>query len=197
MWRAKIIIRMLGIQRVLVRHGLDDIIRKTHFLRPLRFFFYLFPRSGDCSDPLGKRIRIALQDLGPIFVKFGQAVSTRRDLLPPDIADELAMLQDRVPPFPGEQARAIVESTLGRPITELFVNFDERPLASASIAQVHSAELAAAAAAEAEAEAAEKAAATAQAAAAPSNGDATPKTPAESPAAPAASSGEAPSATTS
>jgi len=65
---------MVGIQHVLVRHGLDDIIRKTHFLRPLRFFFYLFPRSSDRSEPLGKRIRIALQELGPIFVKFGQAV---------------------------------------------------------------------------------------------------------------------------
>ena len=77
MWRIKTIIRMLAIQRVLVKYGLDEVIRKTHFLRPLRFFFYLFPRSSDRSEPLGKRIRLALQELGPIFVKFGQAVSTR------------------------------------------------------------------------------------------------------------------------
>ena len=132
---------MLGIQRVLVRHGLDDIIRKTHFLRPLRFFFYLFPRSGDCSEPLGKRIRIALQELGPIFVKFGQAVSTRRDLLPTDIADELAMLQDRVPPFPAAQAIEIMEKAYGKSVNEVFSRFDTEPFAAASIAQVHTAAL--------------------------------------------------------
>ncbi len=141
MWRAKIIIRMLGIQRVLVRHGLDDIIRKTHFLRPLRYFFRLFPRSSDRSEPLGKRIRLALQELGPIFVKFGQAVSTRRDLLPPDMADELAMLQDRVPPFPAEQAIEIIEKAYGKSVHEVFSRFDTEPFAAASIAQVHTAAL--------------------------------------------------------
>ena len=139
--RAKTIIRMLGIQRVLVRHGLDDVIRKTHFLRPLRFFFYLFPRSSDVSEPLGKRIRLALQELGPIFVKFGQAVSTRRDLLPPDIADELAMLQDRVPPFPASEAVEILENAYGKSVREVFADFDDEPLAAASIAQVHAATL--------------------------------------------------------
>jgi ubiquinone biosynthesis protein len=132
---------MLGIQRVLVRHGLDDVIRKTHFLRPLRFFFYLFPRSSDISEPLGKRIRLALQELGPIFVKFGQAVSTRRDLLPPDLADELAMLQDRVPPFPATEAVGIMEQAYGKRVREVFSRFDDEPFAAASIAQVHTAAL--------------------------------------------------------
>ncbi len=141
MWRTKTIARMIGIQRVLVRHGLDDLISKTHFLRPLRFFFYLFPRSSDRSEPLGKRIRLALQELGPIFVKFGQAVSTRRDLLPPDIADELAMLQDRVPPFPAEQAIEIMEKAYGRSVHEVFARFDKEPFAAAAIAQLHTAAL--------------------------------------------------------
>jgi ubiquinone biosynthesis protein len=132
---------MVGIQHVLVRHGLDDIIRETHFLRPLRFLFYLFPRSSDRSEPLGKRIRIALQELGPIFVKFGQAVSTRRDLLPPEIADELAMLQDRVPPFPAEQAIEIMEKAYGKSVHDVFSRFDAEPFAAASIAQVHTAAL--------------------------------------------------------
>ena len=141
MWRIKTIIRMLAIQRVLVKYGLDDVIRKTHFLRPLRFFFYLFPRSSDRSEPLGKRIRLALQELGPIFVKFGQAVSTRRDLLPPDLADELAMLQDRVPPFPAVEAIEILEKAYGKSVREVFSRFDDEPFAAASIAQVHTASL--------------------------------------------------------
>jgi ubiquinone biosynthesis protein len=89
----------------------------------------------------GERLRLALQELGPIFVKFGQAVSTRRDLLPEDIAVELAKLQDRVPPFPGAVARAAVEKAHGRSVTETFAAFDETPLAAASIAQVHAAKL--------------------------------------------------------
>jgi len=141
MWRAKTIARMIGIQRILVQHGLDDLISKTHFLRPLRFFFYFFPRSADRSEPLGKRIRLALQELGPIFVKFGQAVSTRRDLLPADIADELAMLQDRVPPFPAEQAIEIMEQAYGKSVHDVFSRFDKEPFAAASIAQVHTAAL--------------------------------------------------------
>jgi ubiquinone biosynthesis protein len=142
--KLRVIVRLLEIQRVLLRHGLDDFVRATHLYRPLRFFFYLSPgvwfeRRRKASR--GERIRLALEELGPVFVKFGQAVSTRRDLLPSDIADELARLQDRVPPFPGPAARRIVEQALGRPVHEVFAAFDETPLAAASIAQVHVARL--------------------------------------------------------
>ena len=141
MMRRQTFFRLIRIQRILVRHGLDEFISATHLLRPLRFFFYLAPRSRDRSAPQGERIRLALEELGPIFVKFGQAISTRRDLLPPDIANELAKLQDAVPPFPTEQAIAILESAYGEPIDTVFTRFDREPLAAASIAQVHSAEL--------------------------------------------------------
>ena len=135
------LIRMIAIQRVLVKYSLDDIIRETHLLRPIRFLFYLAPRKRDRSAPLGERIRLALEELGPIFVKFGQAISTRRDLLPPDIADELAKLQDAVPPFPAEQALAIVEAAYDQSVSDVFQRFDVTPLAAASIAQVHTAQL--------------------------------------------------------
>lgn len=141
MWNRKTLLRLINIQRVLVRYGLDDLVSKTHLLRPIRFVFYLFPRSGDIDEPLGKRIRLALIELGPIFVKFGQAISTRRDLLPPDIADELAMLQDRVPPFPAEEAIQILDEIYGRSVDEVFSRFDKEPFAAASIAQVHTAAL--------------------------------------------------------
>lgn len=139
--RWRILRRVLTIQRILVKYGLDDFIRETHLLRPLRFFFYALPRRRDTSAPLGERIRLALEELGPIFVKFGQALSTRRDLLPVDIADELAKLQDSVPPFPSEQAVAILNEVYGEPVEQVFKRFDTEPLAAASIAQVHTAQL--------------------------------------------------------
>ena len=116
MSNRRTLFRMLTIQRVLVKYGLDDIITETHLLRPLRFFFYLIPRRLDSSAPLGERIRLALEELGPIFVKFGQAISTRRDLLPTDIADELAKLQDAVPPFPADEAIEIINGAYGEPV---------------------------------------------------------------------------------
>ena len=140
-WRLNTLLRLVGIQRVLVKYGLDEVITATHFLRPLRFLFYLFPKSADRSEPLGLRLRLALEELGPIFVKFGQALSTRRDLLPADIADELAKLQDQVPPFPGSEAVAILKDVYGTPLESQFARFDVEPHAAASIAQVHTAKL--------------------------------------------------------
>lgn len=136
-------LRVIHINTVLGRHGLDEVIFATHLFRPVRFLQYLSPWRWfrKTSEPRGVRIRRSLEDLGPIFVKFGQILSTRRDLLPDDIAIELAQLQDNVPAFPGAQARAMIEKTLGKPVTELFAAFDEQPLASASIAQVHTATL--------------------------------------------------------
>lgn len=142
--RLRVVARLLQIQRVLLKHGLDDFVRETHLYRPLQFLFLLSPSvwfSRRRGASRGERLRLALEELGPIFVKFGQAVSTRRDLLPPDIADELAKLQDRVPPFPGTVARELIESAHGRPVSETFSSFDETPLAAASIAQVHAANL--------------------------------------------------------
>lgn len=143
MIRPRHLVRLIHIHVVLARHGLDDIIFTFHLLRPFRFLLYLAPWTWRrrVKAPRGERLRRALEDLGPIFVKFGQALSTRRDLLPPDIAVELAKLQDRVPPFPGAQARTLIETALGQPVTQAFTRFDETSLASASIAQVHAATL--------------------------------------------------------
>ncbi len=135
--------RLLNISAILARYRLDELTGALHFFRPMRVLRVLMPwgRRGVAGKPRGERLRLALEELGPVFVKFGQILSTRRDLLPPDIADELAELQDNVPPFPGDQAQAIVEQSLGAPVAELFQSFDTEPLASASIAQVHAATL--------------------------------------------------------
>ena len=135
--------RVMHINIVLLRNGLDEIVFATHLFRPLRFLYFLAPWNWIRREhaPRGVRIRRALEQLGPIFVKFGQILSTRRDLLPDDIAEELALLQDRVQPFPGTQARALIEKAYGQPIAQIFAKFDETPLASASIAQVHAATL--------------------------------------------------------
>jgi ubiquinone biosynthesis protein len=126
-----------------MRHGLDDIIFTTHLFRPFRFFIYLFPWNWfrRKRKPRAVRMREALEDLGPIFIKFGQMLSTRRDLLADDIADELQRLQDDVPAFPGEKSKTIIEKAFGQTVDELFATFETQPLASASIAQVHAATL--------------------------------------------------------
>jgi len=141
--------RLLRIARVLVRYRLDDLVDRSHRSRALAFARVVLPRPRPAiADlPRGERLTLALTELGPIFVKFGQILSTRRDLIPPDIADALTRLQDQVAPFPSTLARAAVERALAAPISERFASFDDAPLASASIAQVHAATLAATASA--------------------------------------------------
>ncbi|MDD1618543.1 MAG: ubiquinone biosynthesis protein [Methylococcaceae bacterium NSP1-1] len=141
MIRPKLILRLIHINWVLVLHGLDEIVLKTHLFRPVRYLAFFTPSYWlkPNTDPRGVRIRRALEDLGPIYVKFGQALSTRKDLLPDDVSDELVKLQDRVPPFANEIACSIIEKELGMSIAEAFAEFDPAPLASASVAQVHTA----------------------------------------------------------
>ncbi|WP_299732022.1 ubiquinone biosynthesis regulatory protein kinase UbiB [uncultured Endozoicomonas sp.] len=137
------LIRLFKIVAAVARNRLDNLIdpQRSPFL--LRCFLALLPWRYVIRNtaPRGERIRHALEALGPIFIKFGQILSTRRDLLPDDISDELAQLQDNVPPFPGEEAVAIIESSLGNDVDTLFARFDREPLASASVAQVHTAQL--------------------------------------------------------
>ena len=137
--RLRLIRRLIAIQRILVRHRLDDVVSATHLFRPVAWLFRLLPRRR--AAPMGVRIRRALEELGPVFVKFGQAVSTRRDLLPTEIADELAKLQDQVPPFDTALAIAHVEKVFGQPVDSVYAEFENEPLAAASIAQVHGARL--------------------------------------------------------
>lgn len=143
MLRPRQFFRLLRINFLLMRHGLDDVVFATHLFRPFRFLIYLNPVNWFLRKRASRaeRVRRVLEDLGPIFTKFGQMLSTRRDLLPDDVADELERLQDAVPPFPGVLAKQIIEKAFGRPVEELFDEFDPEPLASASIAQVHAAKL--------------------------------------------------------
>ena len=133
--------RFLGILRTLIKYRLDYLILSTSFLKSLKPLVYLTPWHYFPSKKLtrGEKIRLALEELGPIFIKFGQALSTRRDLLPDDIGIELAKLQDKCPPFPATESKSIIEKALGDKTSNLFSSFDETPLASASIAQVHTA----------------------------------------------------------
>ncbi|MFA5982911.1 MAG: ubiquinone biosynthesis regulatory protein kinase UbiB [Methylococcaceae bacterium] len=143
MIRPKILLRLIHINWVMIFHGLDEILLNTPLFRSIRYLALLSPNYWfrRKQESRGIRIRRSLEDLGPIYVKFGQALSTRKDLLPEDIADELIKLQDRVPPFDSEVARAIIEEQLGMPVAEAFAEFSLEPMASASIAQVHSAVL--------------------------------------------------------
>ncbi|GAA0205420.1 ubiquinone biosynthesis regulatory protein kinase UbiB [Kangiella japonica] len=133
----------LKINRTLVRYGLDEFLTPTPLavLRPVaRLFSFSFKKSAQ-NKSRGERLRLAMIELGPIYIKLGQMLSTRRDLVPPDIADELARLQDQVEPFPSEQAKAVIEKQLGAKVEQVFTSFSTTPLASASIAQVHEATL--------------------------------------------------------
>ena len=129
--------RLFKIVFVVMRFGLDEFLLAHERVRWMRvpLNILLFLRNTD--KPRAVRLRLALEALGPIFVKFGQMLSTRRDLMPADIADELAKLQDQVPPFPSVQAIAVLESAYGKPLREVFQSFEEAPVASASVAQVH------------------------------------------------------------
>ena len=138
------VFRLIQINHVLSKHRLDDIIQTTHLIRPLRYLSYLSPYRLTHSNkvPRGERLRLALEELGPIFVKFGQLLSTRRDLLPDDIADSLAKLQDQVAPFSNAKALVLIKEAYGEEnISQFFSHIDEHPLASASIAQVHAGQL--------------------------------------------------------
>jgi len=124
-----------------LRFGLDELVLSS-FQKPwIRLLTRVVSIGRNLKAPRGERLRLALERLGPIFVKFGQIMSTRRDLLAPDIADELAQLQDRVPPFSSSLAVAIIEKAFGRPLDKIFATFEQIPIASASIAQVHFATL--------------------------------------------------------
>lgn len=137
------IIRLLQINTVLAKNGLDEVIVSLRLFRPFRFVTYANPWNWFRREKLtrGEALRKTLEELGPIFVKFGQALSTRPDAVPADIAVELCKLQDKVPPFPSDQVLAIIETTFGKSVNELFAQFDMQPLASASVAQVHAATL--------------------------------------------------------
>ena len=138
---SKNILRLITIQRILVGYRLDELLDKVPVLKSFKYFFILLPRKISKDSSLGERIRRALEELGPIFVKFGQVISTRRDLLPEEIANELAKLQDQVTPFSKSQALEILDTAYDKSIDQIFKKIDDEPLAAASIAQVHGAKL--------------------------------------------------------
>ena len=128
---------LLRIARVFVRHGLDEFVQAVHLFRPYVFIFRLIPVRRNKNLPRGERLRMALEELGPVFVKFGQVLSTRPDLLPDDIAQALSKLQDQVAPFPGDQAIKVIEQAYGDQLENHFSAFEQEPAAAASVAQVH------------------------------------------------------------
>jgi ubiquinone biosynthesis protein len=138
------LLRLISINFTMARFGLDEIVLSIHFFRPLYLLGVINPfnwfRGNDLSQ--AERLRLCIESLGPIFIKFRQMLATRRDLFGDDIADELEKLLDRVPPFPWSEARRIVEQQLGMTIEQAFSSFDENEIASASIAQVYGACLA-------------------------------------------------------
>ena len=131
------IFRLLKILHIAFKFGLDEFVLNHSRLQFLRVTVRTLTFWRNLDKPRGERLRLALEALGPIFVKFGQMLSTRRDLLPQDIADELAKLQDQVPPFPSEVVISSLEKVYGKKVSEIFLKFDETPEASASVAQVH------------------------------------------------------------
>ena len=134
--------RLLRITTVFISHGLDEFVANLHLFRLYAYVLRLAPwRWRRTRAPRGERLRLALEELGPIFIKFGQMLSTRPDLVPEDIVVELSRLQDRVPPFPSQQAVALIEAAYGMPLSQAFRTFDTTPVASASVAQVHFATL--------------------------------------------------------
>ncbi len=135
------LLRLIRILTVGVRFGLEEFFLGHERVRPLRWLVRATLFWRPLAEPRGVRLRRALEALGPIFVKFGQMLSTRRDLIPLDIADELALLQDQVPPFPSVEAIATLEATYKKPLAEVFAEFNATPVASASVAQVHFARL--------------------------------------------------------